>query len=245
MARLSYIRFATYLVLAAVWLSPKRHFIPVDLAVPDEAQFAPPDDWNWRSPAEDITRQPREDEIAQFLVERPTTPPAKRMSRDEFLEFFRKGRFGGIAAWIEEDSRYRATRSGQTNSSKSIPVLCQGAFAVKSGDVFLWRLVKEKVLEIEDSEHHTGWLFLDIPSTKWKRPTSRYSQRRQAAVADLKRSASRLQLMRNLPRCFGGTPRKIFRDEEVVQLAGESFSSGRLARLMTSGVFGFGLERQR
>jgi hypothetical protein len=60
MSRISYIRFATYTMIAAafVWPSPKRHVIPVDLTAPDEVGMLVDAAIRKRQDAEDIARKP-------------------------------------------------------------------------------------------------------------------------------------------------------------------------------------------
>src|SRR5688572_155180 len=60
MSRLSYIRFATYVMLVAafVWPSPKRHVIPVDLTAPDEIGMLVDAAIRKGQDVEDIARKP-------------------------------------------------------------------------------------------------------------------------------------------------------------------------------------------
>ena len=110
----------------------------------------------------DLAAVPREVQIGQFVCERTHTRPTRTLSRDDFLRYLREGRLavGGSVRNEIFSRRFEPVRPDQP-SQPSAAVFCQGAFATLSGEVFLWRLVKERVLEIEDSDHHTGWLIID------------------------------------------------------------------------------------
>jgi hypothetical protein len=106
---------------------------------------------------------PKSDDVGEIVFKRvdwrANDDEQVTMPREEFLRYFAEGTFSNS----DPRSIYESAKFAKPLNEKSGWQFCDGAFATKSGRVFFFSRPRKGVLEIEDSQHRTGWLILGPP----------------------------------------------------------------------------------
>lgn len=112
---------------------------------------------------EALLSAPKAGEIGEIMFDRrdwsANGSETGAMPREEFLRYFTEGTFHNEGTYCE--IVYRSGQFAEPKNKKGGWVYCSGAFATKAGKVFRWNRVRVGVIEIEDSQHRTGWFILD------------------------------------------------------------------------------------
>jgi hypothetical protein len=112
---------------------------------------------------EALPAAPKEAEIGEVIFTRSdyhsNNSEQVTMPREEFLRFFSAGVFHNTGETNERV--YRSGEFVQPHNEKGGILYCSGAFATKTGQVFIFTRPRERVLEIEDVQHRTGWLIIE------------------------------------------------------------------------------------